>query len=70
MAKHSIQTHPDILEVEGVEEVWLRVGIDIDHKVIIALKAIDDMHEEECFTLHLLFHLFTCLAVNQVNFHL
>lgn len=56
--------------MEGVQEVRLLVGVDVNDDVIFPLVTVDDVHEEESLALDLLLDLFARLAVHDVDLDL
>lgn len=56
--------------MEGVQELGVRVAVDVDDHVAILFVAVDDVHEEERLALGLLLHLLPRLSVHQVDLDL
>lgn len=50
--------------MEGVQEVRLLVGVDINDNVIFPLVTVDDVHEEESFAFDLLLYLLTRFSIH------
>lgn len=63
-------TYSEVLDVEGVQELCVRVSVDVYDHVAVLFVAVDDVHEEERLAFGLLLHLLPRLAVHQVDLDL